>query len=154
METHFVYAGDYYWKFDYEERLKSFILKGMQKYEIKKIMVTIIDMWRDYLITKEARDNYCKGNDNHCNESVNDDLESFFDDLRLGKEPRGYVKTYFMPKLTKKELELVETKDFSFMNTFWDVDADVDEDAMKASESDSKFVNAFGERRTFIIENS
>ena len=34
MEIHFVCAGDYYNDYDYGERLKSYILKGMKIYGI------------------------------------------------------------------------------------------------------------------------
>ena len=48
--------------------------------------------------------------------SFNDDLESFIEDLQLGwkndflAERHDYEDTYFLPKLTEKELELVEKK--------------------------------------------
>ena len=44
MEIHFVYAGEYYY-YNTEDRrtlLKTFILKGMKDYGIKKVMVTLI----------------------------------------------------------------------------------------------------------------
>ena len=80
-------------------------------------MVTIIGMLRSKLITKEAMEKYCKGEESDgrdWKDSVNDDLESFFEDLRLGKEPDEEVRTYFLPKLTKSELELVERKETSY----------------------------------------
>ena len=52
MEIHFVYAGPYYDNYN-EDVLRSFILKGMKKNNIEKVMVTIIGMWRRKLITKE-----------------------------------------------------------------------------------------------------
>ena len=71
-------------------------------------MVTIIYMWRQNLITKEAMEKFTKGEKSygrHYKDSVNDDLESLFEDLRLGKEPDEFVKTYFLPKLTEEEME-------------------------------------------------
>ena len=63
--------------------------------------------------------------------------------------------TYFLPQLTKKELDLVERKDEDFMKTFLvEMKADVDKAEMLLSESDSKFVDGWGERETFTIENS
>ena len=44
MEIHLVYAGEYYY-YNTEDRrtlLKTFILKGMKDYGIKKVMVTLI----------------------------------------------------------------------------------------------------------------
>ena len=156
MDIHFVYAGFYYFYSDeHENRLKSFILKGMKKYNINKVMVTIIYMWRHRLITKEKMLDYCNGKDPWRNESVNDDLDSFFEDLRLGKEPDDMSHhTYFLPKLTEKELQLVEQKDSDFMDTFGSkMDADVGKAEMAASESESKYVFGRGWRETFTIEH-
>ena len=95
---------------------------------------------------------YCKGEEG-LKHSVNDDLESLFEDLRLGKEPDELVDTYFLPKLTEKEMELVERKDSTYLQTFqrsWKID--VGEAEMKLSESDSKFLQGVGRRRTFTME--
>ena len=150
MEIHFIYAGrSYYWR---QNRLRSFILKGMKKYNIHKVMVTIKTMWREHLITKEEVQNYCNGIMFE-KKSVNDDLEKLFEDIQLGKEPDDYVVTYFLPKLTKEELDLVKRKDEDFMKTFSFLDADVDKAKMMLSESGSKFVRGFGRRKTFTIKN-
>ena len=151
LETHFVYAG---YPFA-EDKLKSMILKGMNKYKFKMVMVTTISIRKHNLITKERMENYCKG-DERQKVSVNDDLESLFQGLQLGFQPNERVKTYYLPKLTKKELKLVENG--TVPNEFWDTflsgeKADVDEDEMNASESKSKFVYAYGHRSTFTIEN-
>ena len=150
---HFVYAGDYYYGDD--DRLRSFILKGMKKYKIKKVMVTEICMYRAKLITKERMENYCNGKDPIEKESVNDDLEKLFEDIQLGKEPENYKDIYFLPKLTKKELDLVERRDEDFMDTFYaKMDADVDKAEMLQSESDSKYVRSYAVRYTLTIENT
>ena len=125
----------------------------MTTYKVKKVMVTMMSMYRWYLISKEQMESYCKGQETK-KESVNDDLESLFKDLQLGKEPDEHVRTYFLPKLTKEELELVERKVYWFMYTFsFEMDADVLKSDMEASESDSKFVEGKGDRITFTIEN-
>ena len=95
-------------------------------------------------------ESYRKGEDFR-KDSVNDDLESLF---RLGKEPDEEVFTYFLPKLTEEELELVERKDTSYLQSFWPDDPDVDETEMMLSESDSKYVEGYSYRKTFVIENS
>ena len=150
MEIHFIYAGHYYsfpdYYSDYKYRLRSFILEGMKKYKIRKVMATMINMSRKNLITEEKMKNYCNGKE-HEKESVNDDLESFFEDIRLGKEPIDSVGTYFLPKLTEEELELAKWKDYDFMQTFYSkMDAFY-------SKTDSKFVHCYGWRETFTIEN-
>ena len=82
-------------------------------------MVTSINLHKWRLITKERMENYCKGKeDEERKHSVNHDLESLFENIRLGKEPDEWIHTYFLPKLTEKELELVERKDRSYCQTF------------------------------------
>ena len=87
--------------------------------------------------------------------SINDDLETLIKDIQLGEEPDDIVDTYFLPKLTKEELQLVEKKDNNFMQTLWhEENADVSKAEMEASESDSKYVLGWCRRATFTIENS
>jgi len=118
-------------------------------------MVTKIHLERMELITKEKMESYCKGEWPE-KDSVNDDLESFFENIRLGKEPDEDVITYFLPKLTKEELKLVERRDTSYLETFY-MDrfgkADVDETEMMLSESDSKYLYGYSWRETFVIRN-
>ena len=95
---------------------------------------------------------YCKGEEEE-KDSVNDDLESLFEDLRLGKEPKKRVNTYFLPKLTEEEMELVERKDRNYFHTLQFLSPDVEKAEMILSESDSKFVQGLGWRRTFTIRN-
>ena len=88
-------------------------------------------------------------------DSVNDDLESLFEDHRLGKEPDEEVLTYFLPKLTEEEMKSVNGKDATYFETFrWSWNPDVKEAEMILSESDSKFVEGWGRRRTFTIDYS
>ena len=105
---------------------------------------------RRYLITKEEMESYCKG-EKYEEDSVNDDLESLFENIRLGKEPDEEVVTYFLPKLTKKELELVKTRDTTYAQTFWTSNPDVDESVMKRSKSDSKYVQSWFYRKTTLV---
>ena len=164
LKTHLVYAGfydeAYFFKakpYEGWERLGSLILKGMKKYKIKSLMVTNIGMNREHLITNEKMLKYCNGKDLDEKESINDDLESLFEDLRLEKEPDEYNQTYFLPRLTEEDLDLVESKDPSYFASFSMPSGgspDVVEYEMKASESNSKFVQVTCSRRTFPIENS
>ena len=119
-------------------------------------MLTIIDMRRTRLITKEKMENYTKGKEDE-KESINDDLESLFEDLRLGIQPRDLVQTYFLPKLTEEELKLSDEKDTIdkeiFLESFTSREPDVDKAEMIASKSRSKFILSLGWRETFTIEN-
>ena len=127
----------------------------MKKCNFKSVMLTILRLWRLKLITKETMVNYCLGKDELKKESVNDDLNLFFNELRLGKNPKSLAHTYFLPKLTDEEMDLIEEKDPIFLRTFmYDYRADVEEAEMKLSESNSKFVLAKGCRKTAIIENN
>ena len=64
----------------------------------------------------------------------------------------------FLPKLTEEEMKLVEKEDTTYLQTFFasdlDRNPDVPEAEMLLSESDSKYVEGFGYRETFTIENS
>jgi len=155
LKMHFLCAiyhqgRPYFWedRWEEEDELRSFILKEMETHKIQKAMVTLLYMRNNNLITKENMESLIDGR-----QSVNDDLESFFEKLRLGEKQTEFVQTYFVPKLTAKELELVEKKDSNYFKNFFWSNPDVDEIQMKMSESDSKYVQAFGRRRTFIVEN-
>jgi len=55
LMPHFIYCGDYY--FDGEERrekLKGIILIKMRKYGIQSSILTMLEMWRRNLVTKET----------------------------------------------------------------------------------------------------
>ena len=105
---------------------------------------------RQRLIRKERMENFYKNDDFNKHFSVNDDLESCLHDQKLDSEHASLI---LLPKLTTEELKLVRQKDTKFLDTFYSGPfADVDKDEMKLSESDSKFVFAFGARSTFTIE--
>ena len=163
LKIHFIYAGDYYKSNDSYYGARSFILNEMKKYKIQSVMMTMLHMHRKCLITKEKMEKYYNEEFEWDGKySVNDDLESLFEDLRFGKQPdEKSVAAYFLPKLTKEELELVERRDTSYLQTLYagrfgiKLDyPDVDETEMMLSESDSKYVRGFSQRRTFVIENS
>ena len=110
-------------------------------------MITIIFMVRYHLITTEDMNSRCSG------KTVFDDLESVFEDLQFGKTPDRFAEAIFLPKLTLQELTLVERKDLSYMKSFLIGErADVPVAKMKLSESDSKFVFAFANRETYLID--
>ena len=147
-----------------ERKLGSIIWNAMKEHKIKSVMLTSINLVRVRLITKEKMESYCKGKEEQ-KDSVNDDLESLFENIRLGKEPKyqgmstevpryEFVETYFLPKLTEEELEWVERRDTSYLETFAGSDPDVGKSEMMQSESDSKYVRGESQRRTFVIETS
>ena len=178
LEIHFVYTGDNYDVLG----LNSIFEKAMKIYKIKSIIVTMINLERETVIRKEFMDHYCNEKDPE-KFSVNDDLESLFQDLRAGKQPERMVRTYYFPKLTKKELQLLEIEDednsekLIYTQTFawgfnWGPDLGetalgndalnwtqllINESILTTSEMPepkSKFVAAFGSRQTNTIDNS
>ena len=168
LELHLINVGDYFSSWTLEGLLR----KGIQKYEFESVLVSTIYMYRDLLISKENMERICMGKayrkdehrhqywygdrfgKNRYEESVNDDLELYFNDLQLGREPTSWNWTYFLPELTPTELKLVEEKNKDYFQTFvWSMNPDVDEDEMKSSTSNSKYVSGYCRRRTFKIEN-
>ena len=128
----------------------------------------MICMMRWKIITKENMENICRGQETR-KDSVNDDLESLFEDLRLGKElswnllslknllgkePDKDTETYFLPKLTEEELELIEKEDRTILRSFYHGAPEVPKADLMRSKSDSKYVDCIAWRKTFTVLNS
>ena len=156
-KLHFVCVGRV---LDHYRRNKLFIHEGMKKNKLQSVMFTQLSMHRSQLITKERTDVYCKGKYNFRKLSVSDDIESLFEDIRLNRAiDNSITHSYFLPKLTEEEMELIQKRDRNYLRTFRGSIAnrstpDVNEDEMKLSESDSKFLDGKCSRRTLIITNS
>ena len=148
------------------DKLKSLILNGMKKYKIHSVLVTLISQSRNRLITKEKMEDYYNGKIQHHRDptvdmlkiSVNDDLEDLLQKLRIGEDYKESVWSYYLPKLTKKELRLVELRDEVHLKTYSSYglpkqDLDIDEKEMKRSESKSKFLMSNCFRWSLKIEN-
>ena len=155
---HFVYTGCFYNYNRHEDKLRSMILNGMKKHKIKSVMWTSFNLYKQNLITKEEMERYCKEDSLFScwdkKDLVNQDIESLFKNIRLEKELDEKVWTYFLPKLTEEELELVERRDTSYLQTFGSPNPDVLKIDMWFSKSDSKYVYGLARRRTFVIQNS
>ena len=157
MEIHFICAGCHYYV-HFDDLLKLFILERMKRYNIKAVMVTILEMDRWTLTTKECVKKYCLGNGDE-KISVNDDLDSLFEDLQRGELPLRYhpvyehyeqkVDTYFFPMLSKEELDMVERRDINYLRSF----GALKPEKMEPSESNSRFVHSKNTRRTFSVTN-
>ena len=88
--------------------------------------------------------------------SINDDLESFIDNLQgissLEEIKAEAVESFFLPKLTKEELQLVEEKNSEHMTTYlWNLNADVDSEEMKKSDFKDKYLDGYCERLTMVL---
>ena len=156
MVPHFIYCiGNY---FDGEEfkKLKEIILKKMQKYGMQASILTMLTMQRRNLITKEKSKLAAEGklkNEpgwKYYEGSINDDLDLFIENLQNSNEAEEEeVYSFFLPKLTKEELKLVEEKNEEHMMSYWsEFDADVDVEEMKQSDSKDKYVHSWCKRKT------
>ena len=181
LEVHLVYVGNYYHYYNIDEgRLKAFVFQKMEKYEMKSVILSMIDMWRWNLITKEKMEdialNSTKLESSNLlipmrsrkkfglilgpilmpSKSFNADIETFFEGLKVAKVSTHRPRvTYFLPKLTDEEHELIKNKDQQYFKSFYfSTNPDVDENEMKRSQSESKFVFVESRRKTYILVNS
>ena len=149
MMPHFIYCcGQFHYLF---EKLKEIILKKMEEYGIQSSIITRLSMYRRNLITKEKSKQAAEGklkNDREWKDyegSINDDLDSFINNLQNSNEMEDEkVESFFLPKLTKEELKLVEEKNKEhMMNYVMKLNADVDVEEMKKSDSKDKYVHSW-----------
>ena len=166
---HFIYCSDIV-AIDIQKLIRMF-LTSMFKYDIKFSLLTRLDMIRHHLITKEKSIQAYKGKlkneppwDNY-NGSLNDDLELFADRLHFRAEPKigpkgEFVRSFFLPKLTTKELKLVNEKNPEYMHTLvyhysfpgtLTFSADVPPDEMEKSESKDKYLHSSCSRVTLLL---
>ena len=126
----------------------------MMKCHIKTAMITTITMMRANLFRQEAMENYVKIFAKAQIFSVHDDLDNFLEKLQNDKfkykhENRNEkcVQSYYFPKLTNEEEDLVESRDISFMARFY-------RNREIFAKSSAMFVKGYCYRRTFQIDNS
>ena len=160
MIVHFIYCG--YLQLIREEsrnRLEEIFRTKMKTYGIKSAILTKLGMWRQELVTKEKVKQAYEGKLKNekgwkiYETSIHDDLEIFFADLQNQKEIKNEtVLSFFTPKLTEKELKLVQEKNEQHLVTyskhFIGRDPDVDPEEMKKSDSKSKNVKGTCRRST------
>ena len=153
LVPHFIYCGLHYnWNPASQNRLEKIFLAIMKRYEIQYAILTQLGMYRRKLVTKETVKKAYKGKLknqqvwNYYKGSIHDDLETFFINLQDPKKiEKEYVASFFTPKLTAKELKLVEERNeqhlSSYSRHFYGNNPDVDAEEMKKSDSRSKFVH-------------
>merc|ERR1711917_120854 len=125
MVPHFIFCIGHYFYGEEFEKLKEIILKKMQKYGIQSSILTMLGMCRRNLITKEKSKQAAEGKLKNDPEwefydgSINDDLDSFINNLQNSNEVEDEnVWSFFLPKLTKEELKLVEEKNYEHMMSY------------------------------------
>ena len=156
MMPHFIYCNEdmlNYYRID--KNLKKLILTKMRKYGLPSSIFTTLRMTRVNLMTKEKSKQAVEGklkNDPDWKDykgSINDDLDSFVNNFQNSEVVFEDVLSYFIPKLTKEELKLVEQKNNEHMMTYvWEFDADVSAKEMKESDSKEKYLHSECQRRT------
>ena len=163
LVAHFIYCGYHYFaSLNRYDRLKEIFLTNMRQYGIQSGILTMLYTSRWYLITKEKVKKAYEGkliNDedwDNQEQSIHDDLETFFENLQSQKEIKDeLVESFFLPKLTENELELVAEKNESHLCTYGDhyfgQNPDVDVVEMKKSDSKSKYVHGVCMRRTIKL---
>jgi len=134
----------------------------MRKYGIQSSILTMLNMLRYYLVTKEKVKKAYKGelkNDEDWEDyegSINDDLEKFFINLQNQKEVKKEgVLSFFTPKLTNEEFKLVQKGNKEHLETYAEYfvngNPDVDVEEMKKSDSKSKYVHGRCHRWTISL---
>ena len=156
MMPHFIYCHTQFRYPNAFEKLKRKILIKMLKYGIRSSILTTLHMRRRILITNEKAIQAAEGklkNEpiwEYYEGSINDDLDSFINNLRNSNEMCDEtVWSFSTPKLTKQELKLVEEKDKEHMMSYLlKLNADVDVEEMKKSDSKDKYVHSYCRRET------
>ena len=145
--------------------LHSLVLEQLKKHAIESAMITHLFMYKNYLMTKERMEKffdlkrYTGEYDWVPRESINDNLENFVEELCHRKEQEHSSQPYFVSKLTKEEMKLVENKNKEYTETYFrgsfgsDLSLDISAEEIKLSESKSKYVNAQCYRTTLIVKN-
>ena len=168
---HFIWAG---WTDDDDAIKKRFQL-AMAANGIQKAIITFLERWRMYCITKEkvveftgtGKDAKKKGGKIYFNEeknrgwdveeSIGEDLEDLFERIKRDELKKDEKKqTFHVELVTKKDRKKLETGDEEFKKTFWkyamnNKNPDVPKEVMKESESDLKFALSRCLRSTYLI---
>ena len=152
------------WREFTDKELRGIIMKKMREFGIQSSILTTIKMTRKHLITKEKEEEAAEGKLKNDPEwrlykgSINEDLDSFMNNLPNSNEMRDEdVWSFFLPKLTKKELKLVEENNEEHLGKYlWTYystsrNADVDVKEMKQSDSKDKYVAFECHRKTVYL---
>ena len=163
LKPHIIYVGH---KFhENQGMLHSLVFEQLKKHAIESAMITHLFMYKNYLMTKERMEKffdlkrYTGEYDWVPRESINDNLENFVEELCHRKEQEHSSQPYFVSKLTKEEMKLVENRNKEYTETYFrgsfgsDRSLDISAEEIKLSESKSKYVNAQCYRTTSIVKN-
>ena len=139
-------------------RLGELIFTRMKKYGIISLLLTILGMNRMNLVTKEKSKQAYQGKLKNepgwqwYKGSVNDDLESFL--ARIHRQIFKSEKrvSFYLPKLSKEELKLVQQKNREYRETFLFSEFPyVDPEEMKKSKSKDMYMHGSCLRWTMTV---
>ena len=148
QKLHFVHTGDFsfhqyppHYRRTHFEQLRPYISKGIQDYRIKSVTMTTLPIRKDNLITHEEMKKYYRKKYFRKYQSLNDDLEWLFENLQLDENINRFCNSFFLPKLTENQEELVRRRDKLYFDTFSSSSPEVNKQELKLSKSDSQYVN-------------
>ena len=161
LKPHIIYVGHKF--YENHNMIHTLVLEQLKNHAIESAMITNLLMYKNYLMTKERMENFfdLKSYTEDMwtpTESINDNLENFIEDLCHKKEQEHSSQPYFVSKLTKEEMQLVENKDKKYIETYFrgsfgDVALDISIEDLKLSESKSKYVRGQCLRTSSIVKN-
>ena len=163
LVPHFIFCTDvesYEYRVDY---FAFFVLAMLKKYKIPSLIFTCLSMRRKNLITKEELEQAYTGSLKSVEGwkyeklSINDDLESFVTDLIQNQDlsESQISNSFFTPKLSQEELDLIEQGNIDYLSSFHDFDEgfdpDVDPEKMLKSDSKNKYLHNNCLRKTVLL---
>ena len=146
----------------------------MKKNQIEFAILTVLHNWREHIITKKQMKKYYEGKievdrglrkgQNRYEESTLDDMESFIANSLIGDVKEEDKYTFFLPKLSEAEVQMIEDQDIEFLNSFACYIKNPDENPdvkyeeplsleMQEQESKTKFLRGGSRRKTMVTLN-
>ena len=100
----------------------------MKEKQIESIIFTVLHTWREHVISKKIMKQYYNGEikvdrglqigQDRYQESTLDDMESFITDIVAADIKEVDKYTFFLPKLTQDEMQLIEDQDIEYKSSF------------------------------------
>ena len=145
----------------------------MKENQIEFAILTVLHNWREHIITKKEMKKYYDGKitvdrglrigQNRYQESTLDDMESFIANNLIADVKEEDKYTFFLPKLSQEEMQLIENQDIEFLNSFAcyykhreNPDVKYDESLsleMLEKESKTKFLRGGSRRKTIFLKS-
>ena len=156
---------------DHLVRLKRMVMKSMHENGIKSVVFTLLHNWREHIITKKKMKQYYDGKihfdrgfqirQNRYQESMHDDIDNFFENICIGKIIEIDKYTFFLPKLSENEVQMIQDQDIEYLNSFAcyiktrenpDIKPDEITPEMNEKESKTKFLRGGCRRVTLFLK--